>query len=163
MDFTAIWAQIQPYVASVIDGLSIGTIITMVVCLWKAIQNMKNKNGQLPELLSAKLETLINNKVVPDTVRLDITAVVNKELARINEIVNMKMSLMEVKFDAIISILMNLNAFKNLSEEEKKAISDLIGKTTEEPKDLEIVLSDGTNKDKSTETEKSENVEVIII
>lgn len=163
MDFTAIWAQIQPYVSSVIDGLSIGTIITMVVCLWRAIQNIKSKNSNLAETLSARLETLINSKVVPDTVRLDITAVVNKELARINERVESQMGLLELKFDAIISILMNLNAFKNLSEEEKKAIGALVGKTTEETKDLEIVLSDGTKIEEEPKSEQSDNVEVIII
>lgn len=162
MDFTAIWAEIQPYFSAITDGLSIGTIITLVVCMWRAIQNIKTKNGKLAEVLSARLESLINDKVVPDTVRLDISTVVNKELARINEKVTMQVGLMEKKFDAVISILMNLTAFKNMSEEEKNAVCALIGKTTAEANDLQIVLSDGA-KTELTKNSTSDNVEVIVI
>lgn len=161
MDFNAIWESIRGYLSAATDGLSLASVIGLFAYGLKAIGSFKNNGSKLEKALAERVDSAINAKIIPNTVKMDISAAVNRELSRTVKRLEEQQLLSEKKNNAILKILTRGTIFSAMPAADRAEILALTGETVIEPADLEVhLLSSGEvveNKENTTD-EKKETV-----
>lgn len=141
MDFSGILTNVKDWFFTALSGVSLTTVIGLIVYALTSIKKLKSNGANLAEELGAKLESAINEKVIPSTVKVDITSAVNREVSRIVQTIMAHQDVIEKKDDAILKILTSGTIFSSFPKDVQSEILSLIGETATETADLEVHLS----------------------
>ncbi len=162
MDFQAIWVAIEPCFSTIMEAVNAIVIFILAFAGKRIIKSWFKANGDMATRIEKSVINAVNNKVVPDTIRLDISSAVNRETKRVVENLEAKQALIDKKTDAMMKILTNLTAFKNLPESDKNNIVGLIDVKASTVEDLKITLKEDTTKNLVAEDENDEVEQIIM-
>ena len=125
-----------------IGGVSVGTILTVIVYVVKSIRKSRKEQKQLEkniEITKEQIEIAFKEAVLPKTIKLDVSTKIEQPI---------RDGLLQIKNDnkealesihkenrLILSILSKFTHIQKLSKEDREAISDIVDKeVTEEVK-----------------------------
>lgn len=126
MDINAIWAAVEPYVMAVL-GTGIGGTIVGIICriLQSKLLRKLDVNG-IADKVSAQVQKGLTGK----TLNIDVTAVTEKKLDKIEIKLNKKLEQIQTETAAYKYLLTQIGVavahFKSLSEAEKKNLTEAI-------------------------------------